>query len=194
MEYKDINDFEVLYLIEENQSDLKEVIFEKYKPILKKLASLYYEKIKELGVEYEDVYQEALIGLNYAIDHFNGNKNNLFYTYAVLCIKSKLKTFAKQIDSNKHKLLNESIHLGKYDEIDIENIGYSNYSLEYLEFYNRIIHFKNSLNDTQAQIFELKYNGFSNKDIGALLGINVKNVYYHLCSVRNKLLISGFRL
>ena len=75
MEYKDINDYEVLYLVEENQSDYKEIMFKKYEPILKRLSSKFFYKMKNLGVEFEDVYQEALIGFNYAIDHFDFSKD-----------------------------------------------------------------------------------------------------------------------
>ncbi|MBR4617842.1 MAG: sigma-70 family RNA polymerase sigma factor [Bacilli bacterium] len=194
MDYKNINDFEVLYLIEENQSDLKNLIFDKYKPILKSISYSYFSKLKDYGVEYDDVYQEALIGLNYAIDHFSDKKNSIFYTYAVLCIKSKLSSFLNKQTNIHNRILNESMSLFSCEEFDLENIGSVNFDNNYISFYDRIIRFKNSLNNVQGQIFELKYNGFSNKDISILLDMTVKNVYYYLCSIRNKLVISGFQL
>lgn len=194
MDYKDINDFEVLYLIEEEQYDYKEIIFDKYKPILQRKASDYYIKVKNYGVEYDDMYQEALIGLNYAIDHFNNNSNTLFYTYALLCINSKLSSYCKHVANSRNKILNESVDLSQFDNLSIENIGNVCFDDEYISFYNKIVRFKNSLSNVQSQVFELKYNGFSNRDIGTLLGMTVKNVYYHFCCIRNKLTISGFSL
>lgn len=194
MQYRDINDFEVLYLIGENQSDDKNIIFEKYKPVLISLSKQYYLVVKNRGVSYDDIYQEALIGLNYAIDHFNSDKSNTFYTFAVLCIKSRLKTYINTSFNSKNKILNDSISLDLGNNQDIENIGYENYVDTDLCFLDRMIEFKNNLDLDKALVFELKFNGFTNKEIGKLLDISVKNVYYCVCFIRNKLVLSGFRL
>ena len=192
MEYKDINDYEVLYLVEENQSEYKEIIIKKYSPIVKKITYNFYIKLKKYGVEYEDVYQEALIGLNYAIDHFDFNRNNKFYTYALLCVRSKLNTLFKRLNNDHHKALNNSMLFNQMNDTDIEALISVNFDDTYISFYNRVLKFKNSLDGIQAPIFELKYNGFSNRDIGMLLGLNVKKVYQQVCLIRKKLLISGF--
>lgn len=192
MEYKNINDFEVLYLIEENQSDYKELLFEKYEPILKKITYFYFSKMKFFGVEYDDVYQEALIGFNYAIDHFSFRKNIKFYTYAILCVKSKLKSYYLKSSNGKNKALNDSMIFMQTNEIDIESLVINNFDDSYICFYDKIIEFKNNLENIQSQVFELKYNGFSNSDIGKLLGLTVKNVYYYLCLIRKKLLMIKF--
>ena len=120
-----------------------------------------------------------MIGLNYAIDHFKEQKNNIFYSYAVLCISSRLKTYVNSYLNSKNKFLNDSISL------DDDNFIY---------FYERLIHFKNNLDNKKSQVFELKYNGFSNKDISILLDLSVKYVYYCVCSIKSKLIISGFEL
>ena len=192
MEYKDINDYEVLYLVEENQSDYKEIIFNKYAPILKRITYNYFYKMKYLGVEFDDVYQEALIGLNYAIDHFNFNKEDKFYTYAIICVKSRLNSYYTKNSNGKNKILNDSMFLMQNTDLNIETLIYKKFDDSYLSFYYQIINFKNNLNDIQSQIFELKYNGFSNSDIGKLLELIVKKVYYYLCLIRKKLLITGF--
>ena len=149
MEYKDINDYEVLYLIEENQSELKDVIFDKYKPILNKISNSYFLKLKHCGVEFEDVYQEALIGLNYAIDHFSQRRNNLFYTYAVLCIQSKLNSFYNKQTSIHNRALNESMSFFQLENFDLENIGDVNFDKNYTYFYV----LQNILTDTLDLIY-----------------------------------------
>lgn len=194
MNYKDINDFEVLYLVEENQSEYKNVIFEKYKPILKSLSYSYYTKLKNYGYEYEDCYQEALIGLNYAIDNFKFERNVIFYTYATLCIKSRLNSFLNISLGNKNKILNESIY--SYSNIFnyFDNTLSTSFDSMYLSFYEKILRFKNSLSDIQSQIFELKYNGFSNREIGELLSIHPRVVYNNICLIRDRMKISNFSI
>ena len=192
MEYKDINDYEVLYLVEENQSDYKEILFKKYEPVLKKITYDYFFKMKRLGVEYDDIYQEALIGLNYAIDHFNFQKDVKFYTYAILCVKSKLNSYYFRSNNGKNKILNDSMVFMQMNDMDMESLISVRFNDTYLYFYDEILKFKNNLNEMQAQVFELKYNGFTNSDIGNLLGLTVKDVYYYLCLIRKKLIMNNF--
>lgn len=194
MKYKDVNDFEVLYLVEENQSEYKNVIFEKYKPILKKIAYFYSLKLKNYGFDYDDCFQEALIGLNHAIDSFDFNKDALFYTFALVCIRSRLNSFVSKSLGNKNKILNESMFFNKDDLYEIENIVPVYFDDLHLSFYEKVLKFKNSLNDTQSQIFELKYNGFTNKEIGELLEINPRIVYNNVCYIRDRMLMSNFKL
>ena len=47
MQYKDINDYEVLYLIGENQLEEKDIIFKKYKPILISISQKYYMRLRD---------------------------------------------------------------------------------------------------------------------------------------------------
>lgn len=192
MEYKDINDYEVLYLVEENQSDYKEIIFKKYHPLLSKISYEYFNKMRKCGVEYDDIYQEGLIALNYAVDHFIFEKNIKFYTFVNICVRSKLNSYFIRISSGKNKILNESMALMQHADMDIESLISTSFDDSYLSFYGKIINFKNDLNSVEAQIFELRYNGFSNNDIGKLLNLTVKNVYYYLHLIRKKLIMYGF--
>ena len=194
MEYKDINDFEVLYLVEENQSEYKNVLFEKYKPVLRNQAYNCYLKLKDYGVDYDDCFQEALIALNHAIDTFDFNRHALFYTFALVCIRSRLNTFMVRTTGNKNKVLNESMFFNKNDLFEIENITPVYFDDLHLSFYDKVLKFKNSLSDVQSQIFELKYNGFTNKEIGELLEINPRIVYNNICFIRDRMVISGFKL
>ena len=114
MQYKDINDYEVLYLIGENQLEEKDIIFKKYKPILISISQ---------KIEYDDLYQEAMIGLNYAIDHFKEQKNNIFYSYAVLCISSRLKTYVNSYLNSKNKFLNDSISLDDDSDNNLDSVS-----------------------------------------------------------------------
>lgn len=194
MQYKDINDYEVLYLIGENQLEEKDIIFKKYKPILISISQKYYMRLRDKKIEYEDLYQEAMIGLNYAIDHFKEQKNNIFYSYAVLCISSRLKTYVNSYLNSKNKFLNDSISLDDDSDNNLDSVSSIRFCDNFIYFYERLINFKNNLDNKKSQVFELKYNGLSNKDISILLDLSVKYVYYCVCSIKSKLIISGFEL
>lgn len=72
MDYKDLNDYEVVYMVKENDDDAREIIFNKYIPIVKKIASNYLAYAKLARIEYDDLVQEGLIALNVAINRYNG--------------------------------------------------------------------------------------------------------------------------
>ena len=67
------------------------------------------------------------------------------------------------------------------DDLDASSM-YINY-----EFELHTINFKNTLDSLDAQIFELRYNNFSYKDIASLLEINKKKVDNSLLKVRKKM-------
>ena len=93
--YKNINDYEQLYLIRENDEEAKEIIFRKYKPIIISIANKYYDNLKD-KCELQDLIQEGYIGLSRAIDSYSENCNALFYTFACICISRQILSFFKK--------------------------------------------------------------------------------------------------
>ena len=61
MDYKKINDYEVVYLVKENDEEARKIMFNKYIPIVRKLASKYSMSAKWARVDFDDLVQEGLI-------------------------------------------------------------------------------------------------------------------------------------
>ena len=78
MEYKDLNDSEVLYLIRENEEEAYNYVYKKYEPLINKFAINIMKKYKTLGIEYDDLFQEGMYGLSLAIKNFD-SKNDVLY-------------------------------------------------------------------------------------------------------------------
>ena len=74
-EYASENDYELLYLISENNEEANEVIFKKYNPIIEYYAKKYLPLVSNKGIDYNDLYQEGLIGLNSAIEGYRDQKD-----------------------------------------------------------------------------------------------------------------------
>ena len=109
--YKDTNDYELLYLVSENNQDAKDLFFEKYENIIRIKASKYKNIVESKGFDFNDLIQEGMLGLTQAINSFKEQKDTTFYTFANLCIDRQLATFIRNIDREKHRVLNESISL-----------------------------------------------------------------------------------
>ena len=72
MNYKNYNDYELIYMVRENDVPF-DLLFEKYMPILRKLSSVYYMRYSSYGYDYEDFLQEACIAFQRAINKYDDN-------------------------------------------------------------------------------------------------------------------------
>ena len=76
------------------------------------------------------------------------------------------------------------------DNIVLEDILLSNsdiwQSIVLSDVFEKLIEFKNTLTDREAQVFELRMNGFSYNEISTLLDIKSKNIYSYIKQIRRK--------
>ena len=195
--YKDLNDYEVMYLVEENDEDAKELLFDKYKPIVFKIASQYKDEAKKYGLEIEDLIQEGYLGLYSAIQTYDSNNDVLFYTYAIISIRSKILNSLTVKSAGKHKSLNQGISLSSQvsvgddvfliDVLEDKNAILPHLMVEENEIELMVHDFLLSLEFSHSLIFELKLNGFKNKDIVELLDLPLKYVSNTLFQIRKKM-------
>ena len=61
----------------------------KYTPIIRKIASEYYQKYSNYGYEYDDFLQEAELAFYRALSSYNEDKNSLFYTFVNMFIENE---------------------------------------------------------------------------------------------------------
>lgn len=200
MDYQNINDYEQLYLISENNDDLAEdIIFKKYTPIVYSIASSQYQYFMQKGIDLDDLIQEGYLGLSNAIKSFNEGENVLFYTFCVVCITRQIKAYCRQYTSLKNEVLNTAysidVNMEEEDNYNFDPIDdvYSirnpdNYMFSDFTF-QKLISFKHQLPFLQSLVFELRYNGFRYKEIAKLLDLSVSSVdhYLHLCKSQFKL-------
>lgn len=182
MDYKDLNDYEVVYMVRENDDDAREIIFNKYIPIVKKIASNYLSYAKLARIEYDDLVQEGLIALNIAINRYNEKTGPLFYTFVSVCVERRIIAYCRLMSSSKHYALNSALSdenlYGVCDDKTPE--FYFSESCVEREF----IRFKNLFNFNESCIFELRYNGFSYKEISSLLDIPITTIDGRLYKIR----------
>ena len=88
MNYDEINDYEVLSMVADNE-DATELLFKKYKPLIVGLAKKIYNNNQNTGFDLNDLIQEGMIGFSTAINTFDENKDTTFFTYAKTCIERR---------------------------------------------------------------------------------------------------------
>lgn len=196
-EYKGYdNDEELLYLISDNNEETQSVICKKYKPVISFYANKYSSYVEGKGLDYNDLYQEGLIGLLNAIDGFKEQKDIKFSTFAFLCIKRKILTAVKNANRKKHSILNESYSLDyKLDDdlASFDNLLSANeggiedilVTRENNEYFNKRIN--ESLSDFERMVYDLRINNFTYDEIAQTLGKTQKSIERTLDRIRIKI-------
>lgn len=191
------NDYELLYLVSENNEDACEEIFKKYESIVDYYAKMYSSFVEGKGIDYNDLYQEGLLGLDSAIKSYKDQNDIKFSTFAFICIKRKILSAVKSVNRKKHSILNESYSIDYHNEEDdklgFENICYSNQggledilvSKEDLENFNKLLNER--LTNMEKQIYDLKINGFSNDEISTSLNKTLKATECAIFRIKVKL-------
>ena len=67
MNYKNYNDYELIYMVREKDDYSEDILLKKYLPVIKSISSEYYLKYKNYCCEYDDFLQEAMIGFQKAL-------------------------------------------------------------------------------------------------------------------------------
>ena len=191
MDYKNFNDYELVYQVRENDSIAYDILLKKYSKLVNKYARMYYIKNKALGIEMDDLYQEGMMGVIMALNDYN-SEDTLFYTYALLCIRREMERLVKTCSRKKQMVLNNSISFSNTvhneDDLFLEDIVASDFNME-KNFYSDelskyLINLKYELSDDDSLIYELRLNSFNNKEIAALLDMPYKVVDNRLRKIR----------
>ena len=193
MNYDEINDYEVLSMVADNE-DTTELLFKKYKPLIVGLAKKIYNNNQNTGFDLNDLIQEGMIGFSTAINTFDENKDTTFFTYAKTCIERRLISLIKSASRLKHQILNESY--------SVEDLAQDNKSLENLledstsNPENKIIDDENTnelirniqkqLTPLESAVFELKISGFTYREIADILDKDSKSIDNAISRIKTK--------
>ena len=194
MDYKELNDYELVYQIRENDTVAYNLLIDKYSKLVIKYARKYYSKNKNVGIEVDDLYQEGMMGVIMALNDYNST-DTIFYTYALLCIRREMERLVKAARRKKQAILNDcvslNIKIGDEDDVFLEDLVASNYSVEEdfkgRELVTFLYNLKYYLNDKDSLIYELKMNYFTNKEIADLLDMSYRYVDNRLRIIRKRL-------
>ena len=111
MEYEDYNDQELITMIRESSEDAKDILFEKYKYIIDIELKKYSNIANILGYDYNDLYQDALVGFSDAIVNYRDDKEASLPSFITLCVDRKLQYAIRSINNKKTRLQSESLSL-----------------------------------------------------------------------------------
>lgn len=163
-------------------------------------AKMYYIA----GADYDDVVQEAMIGLYKAIKTYDKNGGAKFDTYANLCMKRQLLNAIRSANREKHEPLNSSVSINKmvaprdgmdYDETTLEETiqGNAAADIDVIKVLNDTFDSMNNgpqaLSRIEADVWREYTEGKSYEEIAQQLGKPVKSVYNAMARLKKKILL-----
>lgn len=182
MNYSDLNDYELISYINENNEEANNIIIKKYEPLINSIAIRMIKTCPYLGIEKSDLVQEGMIALNHAIGYFNEQKDITFYTYVKTCIERRLISTITSAKRLKHKTLNESVSFDTDDAgtldffLKDESTNPEKIVLGEESNNEKINLIKEKLTDLENQVFDLLLSSFTYKEIAEILDKEPKQI------------------
>ena len=104
----------------------------------------YAKIIAKSGVEYKDIYQEAMLGFADALDKYNDTKEAQLPTFITLCVKRRLSNLLRGATNVKSKFNKDilSFTLPQQEQVFVEGNHLSatiNFMLFHLHLYSNCL-------------------------------------------------------
>ena len=173
MDYKDINDYEVLYMIKENDDDAVELLYNKYKPVIDKKVYKWKAVLKKLGISPLDIRQELYLAFTKAVNKYSEQNDTLFYTYVNILldghIKNIIKKASKVENTTSYIVYNDNDEeISLVDLIKDDTYQPSN-NIDVTDLLSHCKDFSTTLSFEQAIVFEMHLAGYKNNEIAQVV-------------------------
>lgn len=196
MDYNEYNDEELVSMISESDDTAKDIIYEKYYYIIDFCIRDFKKQAYALGIDYRDLYQEAMLGFADALQNYEQYKSANLKTFINLCVVRRLVNLMKKARSEKNKAMKDALSLDYYYE-DTESTlaevlsdeGKNNPLLKLTtkEDYKALIdELDKVLAEKEKEVFILLINDKDIKTIAQLLGRDAKSVYNSIQRIKTK--------
>ena len=197
MDYKEYSDSELCSMICESNEDEKDILFKKYKYIIDIVIKKYIMSSLKSGIEYSDLYQEALVGFTDAINSFDEKKDASLPTFITICVDRKLQKTLIKAQTKKNEMILQSLSLDYQKSMidsplkeslsdNLKNDPLNNITNDenYKELLNNI---KLSLSSQEYEVFKLMLNGKNYQDISKILDKNPKQIDNTIQRIKSKI-------
>ena len=196
MQHKEYNDYELLYMVRENDENAYNLLYEKYKPLVLSYAKKYASIYQNYGIDINDFILEGYIGLDSSIKRFRDYDDHKFQNLVCTCVIRQMQNLIKQARLKRNHVLNNSLYyetVQKNQELDFLEIKEDENGInpeEILidiettnEVYNNI---KTQLKGIELDVFKLRVKGYSNIEIAEKLNKTVKSVNNAITRIKKK--------
>ena len=181
-----ISDEELVYLMQEEPENAKDIIFEKYKYLIDIYIKKYARVISMFQIDEQELRSEALLGFSDGIKSYDSNKDASLNTFLSLCINRRVTKYIEKYTRPKYQVINDALSLDyvKDDEtsplmdiISDDNKFNPLENLSTLETIDEILSgAKKGLSEFEYEVFSHMLKGESYQKIAAILDKSPKQI------------------
>lgn len=197
MVYESYDDTQLIGLMRESSEEAKDILFEKYKYIIDIEIKKYSNMANLLGYDYNDLYQDALVGFSEALNDYRDDKAAALSSFITLCVDRKLQVSIIKAGRLKNKLIAESLSLDyKYDQYtsplrEMISDNSLNDPLENIVKEEKLSDLTKKieaiLSEGEYEVYALMISGLKYGEIALLLNKNPKQVDNTIQRVKSKI-------
>lgn len=161
-----------------------EIVYKELNPFVKSMALKYFFA----GADRDDVIQEGMIALFFAIQSFDEKKSGDFLAFAKKCIDLRIKSAVKNSLRKKHSPLNESVSIEE-ENLDFVLPSHINPEQEFINnesYENLMLNLKNILSPFEYSVLCLLNSGLNYKDIALSLDKEPKMIDNAIQRIKQK--------
>lgn len=137
---------------------------------------------QKLGFEFDDLRQEGVVALLYALHSYDPAFGVGFRTYSSLCIRRRLSSVLRMTNSNRHLSMTDYVPIDEEYSVAEERDWLQ--KLELSDIKERLLCLLSKL---EGEVFGLYLGGFSYREIAGKLGKTEKAVGNALQRIKEKL-------
>lgn len=141
---------------------------------------------QKLGFEHDDLRQEGVVALLYALHSYDPAMGANFRTYSSRCIKRRIASVLRSVTSSKRLSMADYISLDSGCEIAQQQNWMQDVELRDIK--ERLFR---RLSKMEAEVFRLYLAGLSYKEIAGKIGKSEKSVGNALRRIRGKLRVEA---
>ncbi len=159
-------------------------IIAKYKGLLVRKAIHYFLS----DGTFEDLYQEASLGLVKAIRSYDYDKNPNLSSYLTMCVTTQILDAVRASTRKKNAILNQSVSL---DDITEESTPEELNPIELYLLNEETSNFHDVLSkyfsEEKLKVLQLYLQGYTYQEISKMLNITTKKIDNTLASIKKKI-------
>lgn len=179
------NDYELIYLAQENDEIAQEYLITKYKYLINLIVSKNIGIIKRLKLDREDIYNVGLLALIEAIKSYN-SEDSTFSFFATVIINRNIVSFLKAQGRQKNLILSNAISLDE-NQLNIYSTLFNpddivSFEEDYQELVKKIYQ---ELTDLEKTIYNL-LTEYTIPEISKILNMEIKKIHNTIGRIRDK--------
>lgn len=190
-------DVELVLQIRDNNEDAKDYLYTKYSALIHKEINAFKRRAFSLGIDFQDLTQEAMLGFSDAISHFKDEGDSKFITFATICIRRQLSNYVAKFDNGKSKFFADTVALDAQvgddekmlliDKIQSTRASDPLKKLINSETLKELGGQMDKLSSSEKTVLAYDLDGKSVEEIAEITGMTNKQIYNLIFRARQKL-------